>query len=229
MTKKIAVIVSGCGHLDGAEIRESVLTLLYLDQAGAEVSLFAPDMPQHHVINHLTGEEMVESRNVLVEAARIARGSIRPLSEAKAVDFDGIILPGGYGAAKNLSNLAFKGADATMLPALQTLLLDFARQGKPIGAICIAPAVLAIALGKTAAPTLTIGEDAGTAEVITALGGTHRNCPTDAIVIDEENHLVSCSAYMRNDRLASVASGIEKLVAQLLTWCQPGGKASNAA
>ncbi len=211
---RVAVILSGCGHLDGAEIRESVLSLLYLDQAGAEVSIFAPDIELNEVDHH-KGEETGATRNVLTEAARIARGQIAPLTAAKADDFDALIIPGGFGVAKNLSNLAFKGADATVLPEFKALLEAFHGAGKPIGAICIAPAVLAAAIG-SANPKVTIGEDAGTAGAIAAFGGTHENCATEGCVVDETNRIVTCSAYMREDRISAVAQGIEKVVDEVL-------------
>ncbi|MBN8531435.1 MAG: isoprenoid biosynthesis glyoxalase ElbB [Alphaproteobacteria bacterium] len=222
----VAVVLSGCGHLDGAEIRESVLTLLYLDQRGAEVQCFAPDVPQKHVVNHLTGEEAVEQRNVLAEAARIARGNIKPLSEAKADDFDALIIPGGFGVAKNLSDLAFTGPKATVLPEFKALIEAFLEQKKPIGAICIAPAVLTAAVGQICKPLVTIGEDKATADAIQALGGTHQSAPSDACVSDEKNRIVTCSAYMRNDRLASIAKGIERVVEKVLNMAQAARKAA---
>ncbi|MCD6034586.1 MAG: isoprenoid biosynthesis protein [Rickettsiales bacterium] len=213
---KVAVVLAGCGHLDGAEIRESVITLLALDRAGAEVSIFAPDVNQMHVVNHLTGKEMPgESRNVLEEAARIARGKISPLAKASAKDFDALVLPGGYGAAKNLSNVATKGKNATVLPELKTLITDFLHQKKPIGAICISPAILTAAVKGNLVPTVTLGEDAD--GLIAGLGGKHRNCPTDEAVLDEEHGIVSCSAYMRGDAtISDVAAGIEKVVATVV-------------
>jgi enhancing lycopene biosynthesis protein 2 len=216
---KVAVILSGCGHLDGAEIRESVLSLLYLDQHGADVHIFAPDKAQRDCINHQTGQPKEESRNILEEAARIARGKIEPLSALKPEAFHALVLPGGYGAAKNLSDLALAGADATVLPEFEAAVRGFYDAAKPIGAICIAPAVLCAAL-KGEEITVTIGEDAGTASAIEAMGGTHQNCATDNIVVDEAHHIVSCSAYMRDDRLANVATGIEKLVAKVLAMVQ---------
>ncbi|MCC7260230.1 MAG: isoprenoid biosynthesis glyoxalase ElbB [Alphaproteobacteria bacterium] len=217
---KVAVILSGCGHMDGAEIREAVVSLLALSREGAEVQCFAPDIAQHHVVNHLTGKEMPESRNVLVEAARIARGKVKPLSEAKAKDFDALVIPGGFGVAKNLSNLAFKGPEAQVLPDFARVVSEFLAQHKPIGAICIAPAVLVAAIGRDYAPTVTIGEDKGTAEAIAKMGGTHVNRPSDDIAVDEKNNIVSCSAYMRNDELAPIADGIEKLVSKVIALAQ---------
>jgi enhancing lycopene biosynthesis protein 2 len=216
----IAVILSGCGHLDGAEIRESVLTLLALDRAGATVSIFAPDIGQMHVVNHLTGTPVEgASRNVLEEAARIARGDIKPLSEAKAANFDGLLIPGGFGAAKNLSDLAIKGTNATVLPAFKALVADFVKAGKPIGAICISPAVLTAALKDTVSPTVTIGEDSD--GLIAGLGGVHQPCNTEAAAIDAKHKIASCSAYMRGDaRISDVAAGIEKVVAQVIAWAE---------
>ena len=147
MSKKIAVILSGCGVYDGAEIHESVITLLRLDQRGAQVQCFAPDIAQHHVINHLTGEEMPESRNVLVESARIARGEVKDIREANAEDFDALIVPGGFGAAKNLSTFAVEGAGCSINPQVLALAEAFAEAGKPVGLICISPALAAKTAG----------------------------------------------------------------------------------
>lgn len=210
----VAVVLSGCGHLDGAEIREAVISLLALDKGGATVSIFAPDIAQKDVVNHLTGKPIEETRNVLVEAARIARGKIRDLKEAKASEFDALVLPGGFGAAKNLSNLAEKGPDAQVLPEFKALILDFLRAGKPIGAICISPAVLTAAVKGEVTPHVTIGDDND--GLIEALGGVHQQCQTKGIVIDDTNHIVTCSAYMRDDTLTNVALGIEKLVEVIL-------------
>ncbi len=207
---KVAVVLSGCGHLDGAEIRESVIALVALDRQDAEVSLFAPDVPQADVINHLTGKPMQQERNVLVEAARIARGNIQDVKKARAKDFDALVLPGGFGVAKNLSTLATQGAALTILPDVKRLILEFLEQGKPIGAICISPALLAAAVRESTEAHVTIGEDKN--GLIASLGGVHQECQTKGIVIDDANGFVSCSAYMRNDRLTPIALGIEKLI-----------------
>ncbi len=213
---KAAVILSGCGYLDGAEIRESVLTLLYLDQHNVEVQVFAPDIVQHDALNHLTQKPMAESRNVLVEAARIARSKVKPLSELDAAAFDMLLIPGGFGAAKNLSDLAFKGAEAAVLPDFQRVALAFLDARKPIGAICIAPAVLAAAVKGRYNLTLTIGEDPGAAAAISAFGSHHVNCATESYVYDETHHVASCSAYMRDDSLAAIARGIEQVVTRVV-------------
>ncbi len=223
---QIAVILSGCGYLDGAEIREAVISLLALDRAGAEVQCFAPDIDQHHVVNHLTGEEVNETRNVLVEAARIARGNIQDLSTLDASQFDGLVIPGGFGVAKNLSDLAFKGPDATVLPAFKEAITAFVRAGKPVGAICITPAVLVAAIGKEHHPTVTIGEDEGTAQAIEAMGGSHTPCASQNMVFDAKNNIVSCSAYMREDAIAPIAEGIEKTVQQVVELSRSKAKAA---
>lgn len=212
---KIGVLLSGSGFLDGAEITEAVCTLLYLDRAGAEVRCFAPDCEQRQVVNHLSGEATNETRNVLVEAARIARGKIEDLGEARVDDLDGLIMPGGFGAALNLSSFAIEGPDGTIRDDVANLIRGMHEAGKPIGAICIAPALLALALGSQG-PTLTIGEDAGTATALESLGAKHENCPVEGFVVDAERKLVTCPAYMYDASPAGVAAGIEKLVSAVL-------------
>ena len=212
---KIAVVLSGSGFLDGAEIQESVITMLALDRAGATYQCMAPDMDQMHVVNHLNGEVSEgESRNVLVEAARIARTQIIDIGEANPNDYDAVIFPGGYGAAKNLSDFAVKGAASTV----QTDVLQFARAfavtGKPMGFVCIAPAMIPHIYGADA--RLTIGSDADTAAAINEMGGVHINCPVDDFVVDEERNLVSTPAYMLDMRIGEVATGIEKLVHKII-------------
>jgi len=212
---KVGVLLSGCGVFDGAEIHEAVLTLLALDKAGAEIVCMAPNMDQVHVINHLTQEVMNEKRNVLVESARIARGAIKDLREIRASDIDALIIPGGYGAAKNLSDFAFKGAAATVHPEVLELLNDMASAGKPIGAICIAPATLTKALADRQ-PEVTIGTDKDTASAIEAMGGQHKACTVDMIHLDSKNKIVSTPAYMLGPGIKDVAQGIEKLVTRVL-------------
>lgn len=217
---KVAVVLSGCGHQDGAEIRESVLSLLYLDEMGAEVSIFAPDKPQTKVADHRSGESVSETRNVLVEAARIARGGIAPLATLDAQAFDALVIPGGFGVALTLSDFAARGAEATVDADFARVISAFLKAGKPIGAICIAPAVLAAA-AKGAGLTLTIGEDAAVASAIEALGHTHRKAPTHTAVIDEKHRVASCSAYMRGDaRISDVAKGIRQTVEAVVKMAQ---------
>ncbi|MBF0380422.1 MAG: isoprenoid biosynthesis glyoxalase ElbB [Magnetococcales bacterium] len=212
---RIGVVLSGCGFLDGAEIYESTLTLFFLDQAGADVTIMAPDVDQHHVINHITQEEMPESRNVLVESARIARGKISKLTDINPDDLDALILPGGFGAAKNLSSLAFDGANAVVNPDLTHLVKAMYKAKKPIGAICISPAVLSKILFKQDV-TLTIGSDTDTASAIQSMGNKHELSSADNIVIDEENRIVSTAAYMCAASIGEAGSGIEKLVGHIM-------------
>jgi len=214
MSKKIAVILSGCGVYDGAEIHESVITLLRLDQRGAQVQCFAPDIAQLHVINHLTGEEMPESRNVLVESARIARGAVKDIGQANAADFDALIVPGGFGAAKNLSNFAVEGAGCSINPQVLALAEAFAEAGKPVGLICISPALAAKIYGPGV--TCTIGNDADTAAALDKMGATHLECSVEDIVEDQARKLVSTPAYMLGKNISEVASGINKLVDRVL-------------
>lgn len=214
MSKKIAVILSGCGVYDGAEIHESVITLLRLDQRGAQVQCFAPNIAQLHVINHLTGEEMPESRNVLVESARIARGNVKDLREARVEDFDALIVPGGFGAAKNLSNFAIEGAKCSVQPEVLALTEAFAEASKPVGLICISPALAAKIYGPGV--TCTIGNDADTAAAVTKMGGSHEECAVTDIVEDTARKLVSTPAYMLAQNISEAASGINKLVDRVL-------------
>ncbi|ACO80851.1 isoprenoid biosynthesis protein with amidotransferase-like domain [Azotobacter vinelandii CA] len=214
MSKKVAVILSGCGVYDGSEIYESVLTLLRLDQRGAQVQCFAPNVPQLHVIDHYRGEEVQESRNVLVEAARLARGNIKDVREGKVEDFDALILPGGFGAAKNLSDFAVSGANCTVQPDVLAFAQAFARAGKPVGLICIAPALAARIYGPGV--VCTIGNDPDTAAALTKMGAQHENCAVDEIVVDTERKLVTTPAYMLAKSIGETAGGINKLVDRVL-------------
>lgn len=212
--KKVAVLLSGCGYLDGSEIYEATLTLLALDQAGAEVQCLAPDIPQLHVVNHLTGQPTAESRNVLAEAARIARGKIIDLKKAHARDFDALIIPGGFGAAKNLCDFALKGSDMTVNPDVLAFARAMHEAGKPVGLACIAPAMAPAIGGK--GTRYTIGNDAGTAAAIDATGGQHVECAVTDCVIDAEKKIITSPAYMYPARISEAATGISKLVKAVL-------------
>lgn len=214
MSKKIAVILAGCGVYDGSEIHESVLTLLRLSQQGVQVQCFAPDIAQHHVINHLTGEEMAESRNVLVEAARIARGNVRDVRELLAADFDALLIPGGFGVAKNLSDFAFKGDAAHVQPDVLAAAQSFAQASKPIGLICIAPALAAAIYGNGV--QCTIGTDPDVSGVLNRMGAEHVNCGVADIVVDSARKLVTTPAYMLANNIAEAAQGINTLVDEVL-------------
>lgn len=213
---RIGVILAGCGVYDGAEIHEAVLTLLALDRAGAEIVCLAPDVPQMHVVNHLTGEPAAgETRNVLVEAARIARGAVRDVAKASAAEFDAIVIPGGFGAAKNLCTFAVDGDGCQVDPGVGRLVREVHASGKPVGAMCIAPVILAKLLGGEK-PSLTIGTDAGTAGKMSAMGAHHVLCAVGSIVVDGKGKLVTTPAYMLAGRISEAAEGIEKLVAEVL-------------
>lgn len=214
--KKVAVILSGCGVFDGAEIHESVLVLLALDRAQAQIICAAPDIPQHHVINHLTKQVVpAETRNVLVESARIARGAIIPLSQLKLEDVDAIILPGGFGAAKNLCSFALAGKNFEVQPEVAKVLQAAHRAGKPLGFVCIAPAIAARLFGAQQVE-FTIGNDPETAKALQPAGAQHINCTVHNVVIDRRLKIVTTPAYMLAQRITEAEAGIGKLVQAVL-------------
>jgi enhancing lycopene biosynthesis protein 2 len=214
--KPIAVLLSGCGVYDGSEIHETVCALLALDKFDAPYQCVAPDILQHQVINHLTGEPMAEKRSVLVEAARLARGKILSLDSVTAENFSGLIVPGGFGAAKNLSDFAFKGKDATVESSVLAFCQSFAQARKPAAYICIAPNLIAEIYG--AGVHLTIGNDAQTAATLEAMGNCHENCEVSDFVVDFAHQVVTTPAYMLANRISEVQLGIERCVKQLLDW-----------
>ncbi|WP_340112352.1 isoprenoid biosynthesis glyoxalase ElbB [Maribellus mangrovi] len=211
--KKIAVVLAGCGVYDGAEIHESTLTMLAIAQQGAEYQCFAPDVNQAHVVNHLNGEEMDEKRNVLVEAARIARGNIKPLTEYKAADYDAIVFPGGFGAAKNLCTFAFDGPDCTVNKDVEEAIRSTVVAEKPVGALCISPALIAKVLGDV---KVTIGQDQGTADVIEMLGASHVKTTHGEIVVDEKYKVITSPCYMLDATIGQIADGANNVVAKVL-------------
>ncbi|PLY03234.1 MAG: isoprenoid biosynthesis protein ElbB [Desulfuromonas sp.] len=214
---KIGVILSGCGFYDGSEIYETVLSLTAIDQAGAEAVCMAPDIDQMHVVNHLAGEVAEgETRNVLVESARIVRGDIKDIKDMSVSDFDALILPGGFGVAKNLCDFAVKGPDCTVIPDVARIFRETGAAKKPLAAVCIAPALVAKVLGKSNSPALTIGTDEGTAEALNSMGARHVNCPVREFVVDEENKIVSTPAYMLAATIGEAAEGIDKTVQTLI-------------
>lgn len=211
--KKFAVILSGSGVYDGAEIHESVMSLYALDLHKCTYQIFAPDIKQHHVINHITGEEMDESRNVLLESARIARGNIKPLAEYEVANFDVLLLPGGFGAAKNLSSFAFDGPDCKINPETEAAITATHKAGKPIGALCIAPVILAKLIPGV---ELTIGQDPGTSEAIDKMGGKSIKTKQQEVSIDRKNKVVTNSCYMLDSSLIDIAEGAKNTVGELL-------------
>ena len=191
--------------------------MLALDRADVETHLMAPNIDQMHVINHYTGQEMDEFRNVLVESARIARGDIKDMAEVTGGDLDALIIPGGFGVAKNLSDYAMSGAECSINPDVYRLVSEMVLLKKPIGAICIAPAMMAKILAEqNQSATMTIGKDESTAKDIQAMGSTHKECPVEEMVIDEENNIVTTPAYMDAKNISEAAEGIEKLVKQII-------------
>ena len=214
---KVGVILSGCGVYDGSEIHEAVITLLALNRAGADVVMMAPDMEQQ-VVNHLTGE-VVEgaSRNVLEESARIARGEISDIATIKAADLDALFIPGGFGAAKNLCDFAFKGLDCGVQPDVARLIREIVAAKKPLAAVCIAPALVAKVLGEdNLDPQLTIGTDEETAGAVSSMGATHLSCPVQEFVVDKKNKIITSPAYMLAGSISEAAEGIEKTVKELM-------------
>ncbi len=211
--KKIAVILSGSGVYDGSEIHEATLSMYEIMKQGAEYEIFAPNIDQAHVINHLTGEVMNETRNVLIESARIARGAIKPLVDFRANQFDGLLLPGGFGAAKNLSSFAFDGENMTVNEALKQAVLDAVENDLCLGALCIAPVILAKILDE---PTLTIGSDPGTIKAIESMGGEHEVTDHGEVIIDEKYKLVTTPCYMLDATIVQIGEGAAAVVKEML-------------
>lgn len=212
---KVGVILSGCGHQDGAEIHESVITMLALEEDGAELQLFSIDKAQTKVVNHIKGEVTKEKRNVMVESGRIARGKIRPVKEASVDELDAVVIPGGFGAALNLCNFAEKGPAMKVDPDVEKLLRAMYDAKKPIGAVCIAPVILAKVFGPEKV-TLTIGSDPGVAEKVGQMGAKHVVCTVDNCVVDEENRVVTTPAYMLGTCVKDIHGGIRKLAREVL-------------
>ncbi|MCF6342410.1 MAG: isoprenoid biosynthesis glyoxalase ElbB [Bacteroidales bacterium] len=211
--KKFAVVLSGCGVYDGAEIHEATLTMLAIMRQGGTYQCFAPDIPQHHVINHLNGEEMDESRNVLVESARIARGDIKALSDFDGKDFDALIFPGGFGAAKNLSTVAFDGPKASVNPDVERAVKQMSELKKPIGALCISPAFIAKILTEV---NVTIGTDKGTAQAIEAMGATHIETTHGDVVFDEDKLVFTTPCYMLDATILDIDDGASNVVREMM-------------
>jgi len=211
--KKFAIVLAGCGVFDGAEIHEATLTMLAIKKQGADYVVFAPDIPQHHVINHITGEEMPEKRNVLVESARIARGNIKALSDFNVDDFDALIFPGGFGVAKNLCDFAFKGPDCTVNEEVESAIRAFADQGKPIGALCISPVILAKIFDDV---ELTIGQDPGTSKAIEKMGANHVMAGHGDVVVDKGKNLFTTPCYMLDATIVQIADSADNIIKAML-------------
>jgi len=210
---KAAVVLAGCGVFDGAEIHEAVMTLYAIDRMGGTYQVFAPNVKQHHVINHVTGEAMNEARNVLTEAARIARGKIKALTEYRVADFDALIFPGGFGVAKNLCTYAVDGTDCHVDRVVEAAIRDTHRAGKPIGALCISPVLITRVLGNV---TVTIGDDPSTAKDIAAMGGRHEVKRHGEVSVDIKNRIVTAPAYMLNANITDIARDAEAVIKAIM-------------
>jgi len=211
--KKFAVVLAGCGVYDGAEIHEATLSMYQIKKQGADYEIFAPDIDQHHVINHLTGDEMKEKRNVLVESARIARGKIKPLADFKAEDFDAILFPGGFGVAKNLCTFAFDGPDCKVNNDTEKAIKAMHKAGKPIGALCISPVIVAKILGDV---ELTIGKDKDTATAVEKMGASHKSTSHGEVIIDAGNNVYTTPCYMLDANIVQIGEGAENIVRAIL-------------
>jgi len=213
MSKRVCVVLAGSGVYDGSEIQEAVLTLLALDRAGASVLACAPNHDQAHVINHLSGDVMDETRNVLVESARIVRGEITDLAEVTADDFDALVFPGGFGAAKNLCDFAFTGTDMQVHEGVARLVAEGHASGKPIGFICISPTIAAKLIPGV---RLTLGAACEASEAAEAMGASHEVTDVSGCVVDTDHRVVSTAAYMLGPSVGHVARGIDALVTEVL-------------
>ncbi|SFE69390.1 isoprenoid biosynthesis glyoxalase ElbB [Thermoflexibacter ruber] len=222
---KVGVLLSGCGVYDGTEIHEAVLTLLALEKAGAETICIAPDIDQYHVVNHLTGEEMPEKRNVLVESARIARGKITPLDQVNIEELDALAMPGGFGTAKNFTNWAFKGAESQIHEGVKQLIREMIHENKPIAAVCMSPTTLAKALeGTGIKAVLTVGNTdkashydiAGISKAMESIGAKVLMCDNEDVIEDDINNIVTSPCYMMDVSIVEVYKGIQKTVSKLV-------------
>jgi len=213
--KKFAVILSGCGVYDGAEIHEAVLTLLAIDKNYASYHIFAPDIQQYHVVDHYKGSPTEEKRNVLTESARIARGEIKPLSEFNCENFDALVIPGGFGCAKNLSDYAFKGIDITVNSDVEKAIISMLQADKPIGAMCIAPVLLAKLIKEV---EITIGQEESTANNIEKMGALHKNTPNCDVIKDPKRKIFTTPCYMLDVRISYIAESTDNLIKEMLKY-----------
>ncbi|EOX4943269.1 isoprenoid biosynthesis glyoxalase ElbB [Vibrio alginolyticus] len=212
--KKVAVILSGSGVYDGSETHEAVLALYAIEKAGATWHCFAPNIDQLHVINHLTGDEMDETRNVLIESARIARGNIGDVAKLNVDEYDALLLPGGFGAAKNLTDFAVSGAECSINTHVAQACRAFANAKKPAGYLCISPVIIPMIYEQGVKGT--VGNDEAVSIAFNQMGGEHTTCPVEDIVFDEKHLVLSTPAYMLAENISQAASGIEKLVSKLI-------------
>ncbi|MCD6367217.1 MAG: isoprenoid biosynthesis glyoxalase ElbB [Bacteroidales bacterium] len=211
--KKFAIILSGNGVYDGAEIHEATMSMHAIVKNGSTYDIFAPDMEQYHVVNHITGEEMNEKRNVMIEAARIARGKISPVTDYNPANYDGLLFPGGFGVAKNLCTFAFDGANCKVLPEIEKTIKDTVAAKKPIGALCISPVLIARVLGDV---EITIGQDKTTAEQAEEMGARHINTHHGDVVVDSKFKVATTPCYMLDATIMDIAEDAENVVLSML-------------
>ncbi len=211
--KKFAIILAGSGVYDGAEIHEATLSMLAIKQQGADYDIFAPNIEQYHVINHKTGEEMNEKRNVLIESARIARGNISDLKDFHPENYDALLFPGGFGVAKNLCTFAFEGTNCSINEEVEKAIQNTAKLAKPIGALCISPVLIAIVLADA---KLTIGQDEATASAINSFGGTHINTKHGEVIHDTKNNVFTTPCYMLDATIVDINEGAQNIVKAML-------------
>lgn len=225
---KIGVLLSGCGVYDGSEIQEAVLTMLAIKEAGHDYVCISVDASQHHVINHTSGEEMDEKRNMLVESARIARGDVQDIQSVNPADIDAVVMPGGFGAAKNFSKWAFEGPEGDIMPEVKLFLVNMANVGKPICALCVSPVVVAKALqGSEIHPNLTLGTDQeaspydipGFHAGIESVGATSAVKGITEVNVDKANRIVSAPCYMLDADILAVRENIKKAIDATIALC----------
>jgi enhancing lycopene biosynthesis protein 2 len=219
--KRFAVILAGCGVFDGTEIHEATLTLLAIAKAGGSYACFAPDKEQTQVINHLTGELLQEERNILVESARICRGKIKPLNLFEPENFDAVIFPGGFGVAKNLCSVAFEGSECTVDPEVELAVIASVEASIPIGAMCVAPVLIAKILPGA---NVTIGKDPETIKIIEKMGCTHHETEYTEVIVDEKYKLVTSPCYMPDAHILQIAEGTQNVVNELINLIKNGCK-----
>lgn len=210
---KFAIILSGSGVFDGSEIHEATLSMYSICKNGCEYDIFAPNINQHHVINHITGAEMNEKRNVLVESARIARGEIQDIANFSSDNYDALLMPGGFGVAKNLSDFAFRGSKCIVNKEISSCIINMHKAKKPIGALCISPVILANILKGI---EVTIGNDKNTLEEIKTMNGKHKPCSAQEVCVDKTNNIYTTACYMLNSNIYEIGMGIENLIQQII-------------
>jgi len=216
MSKRIAVILAGSGVYDGSELHEAVLTLLAIEMQGAQYQCFAPDIDQMHVVNHKTGDVTSESRSVLIESARIARGNVLALSDYNPEDYDALVLPGGFGAAKNLCDFAVKGAECTIHSEVERAVLSTNKAGKAIGAMCIAPVILAKLLPGV---ELTLGGENDAAAAASSMGAVVKTTTHGEVIVDAKHRVATTPSYMLDDaNLVQIQDCASNLLAAVLAF-----------